>query len=258
MRLWTSLPIERLPDFFQNGLIDRYHEGIEFHLEADLVAEYAMEFVEELAFLEVEFPDSQIDDWLTICIEAASAEATNREAFLQEQVDQLEALLEEDPTSPQIPEFQEVIAQDQEILTQIEDMTTGSQSLELLGSACIYQVVPISMIKLLDPETMLEAVWTGDVGIIADAVETTEATGLESLGGPFWVWLMYLFQNMFAVARGAIDVEPLWKTEAAKEKAEARKARRRAARRRKGSVKKPRKKRPKKGSSLLRPSIRGC
>ncbi len=245
MKLWTSIPLERLPDVFANGLIDRYHEGIEFHLEAELVAEYAMEFVEELAFLEVDFPDDQLDDWLTICMESVDAEITNRGAFNEDQVERLETLIEEDPSNPDIPVFQGVIAQDQETLAQIEEMSLGSQSLTLVGSACIYQVVPISMIKLLDPETMLEAVWTGDVGVLAEAVETTEATGLESLGPSFWVWMMFIFQNMFAVARGEIDIEPLWKTQAAEDRAEARKARRRAARRRKGPAKKKRTKKRK-------------
>ena len=246
MKLWTALDLRRLPDIFEHGLIDHYHEGIEFSADANLVAEYAQELAETeeaLAFLEIDFPDAELDEWLTICLVRASDEQCGLEDDLADQVDHLEAVLEDDPGNPEIPALQEDIAQRQEHVAQLDAMETGLQSLGLLGYACLYQVAPISMIKILDPVTMLEAVGTGNVSEIAHAVDTTEAVGLESLGGSFWVWLMFLFQNVFAVARGEIDVEPEWVRQAAEDKAEARKARRRELyAQKKKARKKPRKK----------------
>ncbi len=246
MKLWTSLDLRRLPDIFEHGLIDHYHEGIEFSADANLVAEYAQELAETedaLAFLEVDFPDAEIDEWLTVCMERSSAEQSGFEYELTEEVDQLNSMLENDPNNPAIPDLQEDIATLQDTLARLEEMSTGSQSLELFGYACLLQVTPISMIRVLDPVTMLEAVGTGNVSEIAYAVDTTEAVGLESLGGSFWVWLLFLFENMFAVARGEIDVQPEWMRQAAEDKAEARKARRRELyAQKKKARKKPRKK----------------
>ena len=234
MKLWTAVPLQDLPDIFQNGLIDHSHQGIEFSPEAEMVAEYAMELKDELAFLEGEFPDDELDDWFTICMEAASAEHTDVSTDIGYKRANLEALIEANPEDPAIPGLQEEIEAQQQHADQIWNMQTGAESLALTGRACIWRTVPITMLKLLNPETMMEAVWTQDTGAIAEAIETTEAYGLETLGASFWVWLMFLFQNIFAAGRGELDVRPAWQREA-EEKAAARRARKR---KRKGRPKK--------------------
>ena len=240
MKLWTAVSLEDLPDIFQNGLNDYSHQGIQFATDAELTAEYALDFKNELAFLEGEFPDDQIDEWFTICMEAASAEQTDVSSDIGYKTADLNALTEANPEDPSIPGIQDEIAAQQEYADKLWNMQTGSESLELTGRACIVTTVPITMLKLLNPETMMEAVWSGDTGAIAEAIETTEAYGLETLGSSFWVWLMFLFQNIFAAGARKPMTWSEVEAERAAEKGEERKARKK--KRAKKSRKKGRKK----------------
>ncbi len=225
MRLWASVDLGTLPDIFQNGLIDYSHQGISFHNEPELVAEYALEATGELAFLEGEFPDNELDGWFTLCMEAWSADMTDLEVGLARKQEDLVELIDMDPENPEIPSRQEDIDVHAEYLQKVANLSTGSESLEVLGSACIWRTVPITMLKLLNPETMMEAVWTKDLGAIAEAVETTESYGLETLGSSFWVWLMFLFQNIFAAGARKPMTWSEVEAERAAEKGEERKAR---------------------------------
>lgn len=246
MKLWTSQDLTRLPNIIQFGLIDEYHEGLQFHVDPDGVAEYALALQEDdpdepaMAFLEMEVPDDQLDEWFSVCMEAHSAEHTNAEGEMGDTRADLEAMLEEDPNSSDLPGIRDRAVQAEEWFVLVDSVETGAQSIEILGTACINQPIPVTMLRLLNPETMMEVTMSKDIGRIAEAVETTESWGLESLGGAFWIYILFMIQNAFAIARGDINVEPLWKQQAAEDKADARRARRRqsyARRKRKGKRK---------------------
>ncbi len=240
MKLWTVVNVGELPHIFQNGFDNPYAAEITFDSDPEIVAESAFAERDEGAmFLEIEIPDDELEVHFAVCTgityDMASDEAGSISAYIED-------------GEITDPEELEVAYARLEAL-QPDNIEYAADSLNLFGFVCLGtgEVIPPSMIKLLDPETMMEAMWTGDIGVVAEAVETTEAVGLESLSPSFWVWLMFLFENMFAVARGEIDVQPEWMRLAAEDKAEARRARRRqsAARRRKAAKgkKKPRKKR---------------
>ncbi len=217
--------MRRLPHIFQNGLDNPTNEEIQFHTTPDLVSEWALSSLEDdpddpLAFIEVDFPDDDIDEWFTYCIATTSDEADNARYAL-----------EDDIASGRITEDQ--IEAAQEYIQSLESMETGLQSFEVLGYACLFHVVPPEMIKLLDPVTMMEAVYTGDVGAVAEAVETAEVQSFETLGSSFWVWLIFFMSQWFGPKWGTAVEE-----KEAAEKGEARKRRRKARRKAKGKKRK--------------------
>lgn len=101
---------------------------------------------------------------------------------------------------------------------------TWQESLDVYGSAMFLGHVPPDQILLESPVDLSEI---EDRAAYRAAVEAMEPVALTSLGGSFWVWILFILQNAFAIARGEIDVAPVWKQQAAEDKAAARRERRR-------------------------------
>ncbi len=220
MKLWTTIPFTELPEVLKSGLTG-VEEEIIFYDDASGVAEEVLEYEGELAFIETEIPDEDVDFWFTYCVMTTSDMATDAETELgyaieAEQVDD------------------EEIAARQAWIQKLHDMETGRQSFDALGFGCLLEPMPPQMLKLLNPEAMLEAQLTEDFDTIAEAVETTESEGFTTLSSGFWVWLMMFMAGLLG---------PDWGTRAEEEAAE-KKAKKRRARRR--AVKKKTKGRPRK------------
>lgn len=193
MKLWTTVDLRRLPVILQTGLDNPFSEEIIFRNDPELVAENALTFPEELAFIETEIPDDEIDEWFYYCIGSVGDDHTDAAAMLEWDIEAGRVTQEE-------------VDERMEFIAALETIETGSANLELLGYACLYRVLPPEMLKLLDPTTMLEAKYTGDVDALAEAVETTEATGFTSLSPNFWVWLMLFMSQIFGPDwRGAYE-----------------------------------------------------
>jgi hypothetical protein len=117
-------------------------------------------------------------------------------------------------------------------------VSTVIEGIEIFGYVCLGNVIPPEMLKLLDPEKMIEAVHTGDENAIAQAIETSEATPFKSLNAAFWVWLITIMSQIFGPGYGIEQSE----AQEAREEEEAE----RISRMRRIASKKPRKKRKKK------------
>lgn len=242
MKLWTTVNIVDLPYIFANGFSNPHGEEILFDVDPERMAENAMEERDDgTMFLEIEIPDEELEVHFAYCMGITIDMASDEAISVQGSIDAGEIT---------DPEELEAAYAHLEALNP-ENIQSAADAIDLFGFVCLgyMETIPPGMIKLLDPETMMEAMWTGDVGVVAEAIETTEAVGLESLSPSFWVWIMFLFENMFAVARGEIDVQPEWMRLAAEDKAEARRARRRqSATRRRKAARGKKKSRKKKGA----------
>lgn len=232
MKLWTTVDVTEIPGLLQNGFTNPYCAEIVFEDDPEFAAENAYEMRDEGSiFLEVEFPDEDLEVYFAECVGISGDRA-------REAIDDIESDIEigviTDPLDLEAA---------YEHIEALQNIDSAQANLTLMGFCCLRcgEVFPQDLIKILDPETMQEAMWTGDVKVVGEAAKRAEATPITELGASFWVWLLFVFQNVFAAARGEIDVEPAWKTAAAEEKAQERKARR--ARVRKG---RPRKKKKRK------------
>jgi hypothetical protein len=226
MKLWITVSLDNLPHILQNGLDDPYSNEIRLSPNAELVADEAFSLKEELAVLEVEIPDDQLDEFLTNCVASHGDDLTDVEGGLED-------ALERGDTA--------TVARIQKMFQAVKSGTiSAAQMLDYFGYACLGQPLPPSMLKLLDPGTMLEALHSGNAEVVAHAIETTEATPFKSLNSAFWVWLMLLIQEIFGPGYGP----PAREDVGAEEEDEA--AERRLERMREAAAKKPRKKRTKK------------
>lgn len=225
MRLWALVDYENLPRYFSTGLDNPSYEEVVFDINHERLAEWAIDSPPgERAFIQVDFPDDELDYWLTECIESAGEDAAN---------------LKYDIEDGRLSE--EGVAEAYATIEAYENMDSGgSGNLAVFGYACLVRTLPPEMIMLLDPTTMMEAVYTGNIGVVAEAIETTEAHGLESLGPGFWAWLMFMVAQMLAGRGGRSQSDEERETAAASRKASARRARQR--KRRKGRGKKTGKK----------------
>lgn len=247
MKFWTSIELQALPAVFGTGLDDPSLGGFMVYndpeylsdafLDAKEKADEAQaaadrgeeveedEFAEYWAFLTFEIPDEEIDEWLTYCMEHAWAIHSHYE------MDMEHALEREAPA--------EEIENIQEGLTLLEDMDNGTKSLAFFDHACLGRVIEPYMINLIDPTTMMEAVYTGERADITTALWQGEATSLTSLNPAFWAWLMMLIGQILAGKGQDTQTTEERDTAAASRKAAARRARRRAS----GRGKKKKKKR---------------
>ena len=187
MKLWTTIELERLPATLETGFDNPYSDEIIFYSIPDIAADQALSFEGELAFIETEIPDERVDEFFAPCLGIYGDEMVNDEIYLQDLItagdEKGAALLREH-------------------LTAREGVDTGRAGLEVFGYACLAEIIPPSMLKLLDPVTMLEAVQTGDAGAVSNAINTSEATEFKSLGANFWVWLMLLLGQIMGPGYG--------------------------------------------------------
>ncbi len=85
------------------------------------------------------------------------------------------------------------------------------------------------MINLIDPTTMMEAVYTGERIDVTTALYQGEATSLTSLSPAFWTWLMMLLGQILSGEAQQTQTTEELDTAAASRKAAARRARRRTS-----------------------------
>lgn len=187
MKLWTTIELTRLPAILETGFDNPYSDEVIFYSIPDIAAEQAVSMEGELAFIETEIPDERVDEFFAPCLGSYGDEAVNQEIYLQD------LLAEGDEKGA---------AELREHLTAMEGVDTGRGGLEVFGYACLAEIIPPSMLKLLDPMTMLEAVQTGDTGVVSDAINNSEATAFKSLGANFWVWLMLLLGQIMGPGYG--------------------------------------------------------
>jgi len=224
VKLWTSVEFTRLPAILKNGFDNPYAAEITFSNSPEIEAENALSMPGELAFIEAEIPDDQLDNYFMDCIGLWGDDLTNMEA-------DLEYLMERGGSQKEIEGLQKLIERGGAVRTVIE-------GIEVFGYVCLGNVIPPEMLKLLDPEKMIEAVHTGDENAIAQAIETSEATPFKSLNAAFWVWLITIMSQIFGPGYGIEQSE----AQEAREEEEAE----RISRMRRIASKKPRKKRKKK------------
>lgn len=211
MRLWALVDYENLPRYFSTGLDNPGYEEIIFTLDHERLAAWALETPNDQAFIQVDFPDDQLDYWLQECIESVGNDVSDLEDEIEE------ATLNEEEVPPEA----------YDTLEAVKNMSGGADNIAIFGYACLFRVLPPEMIMLLDPKTMMEAVYTGKVGVIAEAIETTEAYGLESLGSGFWAWLMFMLVHIVAGRGERSQSTEEREVATASRKAVARRARRR-------------------------------
>jgi len=221
MKLWTTISLDRLPEILKNGFDNPHADELLFWNNAEVGAENALAFEGELAFIEAEIPDAQLEDYFEPCLGSWSDARSDAES-------ELESLQEQGGPA-------EAIAQVERDLKTMDTLETAQDSLNFFGYACLSRRLPPETMKLLDPAKMLEAVHTGDAGALADAVESAEATPFKSLNAAFWVWLMFLLGEIFGPGYG------IQQDEASEERKEAEEEE--IQRMREKAAKRPRKKR---------------
>jgi hypothetical protein len=195
VKLWTTIGLERLPEILKNGFDNPYSDEIHFWNDASIGADNALSFPGELAFIEAEIPDDQFEGFFAPCMGSMSDAMSDAES-------ELEYVRERKGDAS------EEIAQLEKDLRTINSIDTARDSLDLFGYACLVEVIPTSMLKLLDLEAVMEAVHTGDAESVAHAVQSVEATAFKTLGAAFWVWLMMLMGQIFGPGYGVEQDEP--------------------------------------------------
>jgi hypothetical protein len=223
MKLWTTIEFEKLPGILKNGFDNPYAAEIVFSNNPEIEADHAMSMQGELAFIEADVPDDKLDFYFMDCIGMWGDDLSNMET-------DLDYLIEEGAHKKEIDHLRKLIKKGSEA-------RTVTEGLDVFGYACLGNVIPPEMLKLLDPEKMIEAVHTGDENAIASAIETSEATPFKSLNAAFWVWLITIMSQIFGAGYGmqASETEEIVRGEA--EQAEEI---------RKAAAKRPRKKRKRK------------
>jgi hypothetical protein len=218
MKLWATVDLQKLPHILQNGLDNPTCDEIHFSNNVEVVANTALESEGELAFIETEIPDDELDNFFVRCLASHGDYQTDMESELS------------------YAESKEQVAQITVAIKAMEEAESARELLDVFGYACLYQPIPPAMLKLLDPEKMVEAVHSGDTNAIANAVQNSEATAFKSLNAAFWVWLMFLLKEIFGPGYGLPEQEDV-----CAEEEEGRLERMREA-----AAKRPRKKRAKK------------
>lgn len=223
MKLWATVGLHKLPHILQNGLDNPSYDEIHFSNNVEVVASTAFESEGELAFIETEIPDDELDSFFVRCLASHGDHQTDMESELS------------------YAESKEQVAQITATIKAMEEAESAKELLDVFGYACLYQPIPPAMLKLLDPAKMVEAVHSGDANAIAHAVQNSEATAFKSLNAAFWVWLMFLLKEIFGPGYGLPEQEDV-----GAEEEEGR-----LERMRETAAKRPRKKRKKK----VKPSV---
>jgi hypothetical protein len=218
MKLWATVDLQKLPHILQNGLDNPCCDEIHFSNSPGTMAGMALESSGELAFIETEIPDGELDIYFVRCLASHGDYQTDMESELN------------------YIESEEHLAQVTATIKAMEEAESAKELLDVFGYACLYQSIPPAMLKLVDPEKMMEAVHSGDANAIAHAVENSEATAFKSLNAAFWVWLMFLLKEIFGPGYGLPEQEDV-----GAEEEEGRLERMREA-----AAKRPRRKRAKK------------
>lgn len=224
MKLWSTIPLDRLPGILKNGFDNPYCDEILFWNDVAVGADNALAFDGELAFIEAEIPDDQFEAYFAVCLGLLSDSRSD----LQSEIDYGR---EEGMSAKDIAEMEK----DAQIMDKID---TAKDSMDYFGYACLVEVLPPTMLKLLSLEQTMEAVHSGDAAAIAHAVETAEATAFKSLNSAFWVWLIMLMSQIFGPGHGVQESDVI---EESREQEEER-----LERMRERAAKRPRKKRAKK------------
>lgn len=213
MKLWTTIDITRMPDVYQNGLTNPYSEEMIFSLEPEMVAESALSFEGELAFIEVDFPDDEIDEWFAYCIGSVGDDYSNMQMFFEERVEGMSRA--------------EIRIQE-EFLEMVSNIQSALENLNLLGYACLAQEVPPEMIRVLDPLTMMEAVASDDKETIVKAVKKARSTPIQEFGATFWAFIASIITAIFAAGTISEGLEMAYGLRDLIEKSREAKERRRA------------------------------
>lgn len=201
MKLWTTVELERLPKILQQGFDNPFSDEILFWNDKEIGAEQAMSFEGELAFIEAEFPDDQLENYFTYCLGSTGDHLSDMEVDIERR--------EEEGADPsEIAELRKAIKKGSEI-------ESAKDSLDFFGYACLAEVLPPATLKLLNLEQTMEAMQTGDKEIIEHAIDTAEATPFKSLSASFWVWLIMVMSQIFGPGHGL--PEPTEAQEAARE-----------------------------------------
>ena len=185
MKLWTTVPLDRLPAVLKDGFDNPLSDEILFWNNIRVGAENALSFGDELAFIEAEIPDDQLEAYFSLCIGQIGDEITDTQS-------QIDYMNEEGEDAGELE-------RDLQVMTQIE---TAKESFDFFGYACLSETLPPSMLKLLDLEKTREAVESGNIENVASALETAEATPFKSLSAAFWVWLIFLIREIFGPGYG--------------------------------------------------------
>jgi hypothetical protein len=207
----------------QNGLSNPFTDEMTFSSNAEEIADRAMAEVDVSghsahAFLEVEIPDEEINDYFTVCMELHFLDIQEGPG------EALQEMIESGAPQNQI----DALTQEIEAMEAALDSMDMKEVFAKMGYACLIApdvVITPDMIKMLDPATMMEALQTGDERLVREAVAKTEAKPLSTLGATFWVWLLLFVQG---IAQGRL-VTPA-DVRAAAEQIEAKEAKRKASR----------------------------
>ena len=113
MKLWTSVEFTRLPAILKNGFDNPYAAEITFSNSPEIEAENALSMPGELAFIEAEIPDDQLDNYFMDCIGLWGDDLTNMEA-------DLEYLMERGGSQKEIEGLQKLIERGGAVRTVIE------------------------------------------------------------------------------------------------------------------------------------------
>jgi len=224
VKLWSTVDLERLPHILKNGFDNPYSDEVLFWNDAKVGADNALAFDGELAFIEAEIPDDQFEAYFAPCLGLLSDSRSDLESEIQYAKER------------RLPAAD--IAQMKKDVKVMEEIDTARGSMDFFGYACLVEVIPPSMLKLLSLEQTMEAVHSGDAEAIAHAVETAEATAFKSLGAAFWVWLIMLMSQIFGPGYGIQEGDVADESQEQEEE--------RLERMRERASKRPRKKRAKK------------
>lgn len=224
MKLWSTIDLERLPHILKNGFDNPYSDEVLFWNDVQVGADNALAFDGELAFIEAEIPDDQFEGYFAPCLGLLSDSKSDLESEIK--------YAKEGRLSASD------IAQMRKDIETMEKIDTARDSMDFFGYACLMEVIPPSMLKLLNLEQTMEAVHSGDAEAIAHALETAEATDFKSLGSAFWVWLIMLVNEIFGPGHGAQEGDVVQESQEEEEQ--------RLERMRERAAKRPRKKRERK------------
>jgi hypothetical protein len=201
VKLWTSIELTRLPAILKNGFDNPYAAEITFSNNPEIEAENALSMKDEMAFVEAEIPDGQLDEYFVPCLGLWGDDLTGMESYL-------ESLMEQGAPEEEIEKVRSAIEKGAKA-------QTASEGFDTFGYACLGYTIPPEMLKLLDPEKTMEALHSGDQDAVVEAIETAEATPFKSLNAAFWVWLITIMSQIFGPGYGI--QEPSEAQEAAEE-----------------------------------------
>lgn len=221
MKLWAAVELENLPGILTEGFADPNRSGLAVHLDPTMTSEEVIEKGSALAFVRVEIPDDEINQWLTSCPRDIWGDVGDLESNLEYRIENGELNDQE-------------AKEEAEYIESIRAIENATQNIEVLGYACLrYDPIPPEMLSLADPQTMLDAVFSGDLAEVRQALDTVEVRSFSSLGPQFWVWLMVIINQILTGGYA-----PAGEIEQAEAKADARRERMQVARRHRGRKRK--------------------